>query len=79
MSPVAMVQMALVLCLKAHPAICTMPKALVFEQPPTLMECTLFGQQAGADYLNKHPALAKRYFVQRVECSFSGIRDGHVG
>lgn len=79
MSPSTIVGMFVVLCLKAHPDVCGEPKPIVLPEPPSLLGCMIMSQQAGADYMNKHPMLARLYFVGRVNCSFSGMRDGHVG
>ena len=77
MAPLAPVQIALVLCLRADPAICREPVPIVLEQPPTLMECITGGQQYAAAWMNEHPQFAD-YFA-RLTCSWSGMRDGSVG
>ena len=68
MPPAVLVQIGLVLCLKADPSICR-EKPIVLEQPPTLMECMIWGQQAGADWLNKNPAVAAQFYLRKVTCS----------
>ena len=80
--PAAMVQMDLLICPKADPenrAACLVrPVVLERGYPLMLMECLVIGQQAAADWMNKHRRYVADYFAM-ARCSSSGMPDDSTG